>query len=205
MKKKTQLSKIFSILFLLGAAYAYSQTTTNIDEVQITGKRKYTVLYTNPTIEPPLEEIIAPTTLEFFDVVTHRFSDSKNLKLIRSKAEVVEEGDFAKNIQELGENNGADYVVVPKLKFFKVGIGRYVFSSQVEVCLSLYSPEGQLISSETYNTFKNDKRIFGSAENSIRKATQGALKGLRKKFQLALNKAATDGTKKHNSAAMADF
>lgn len=202
MKKPLPLSKIFTVLLLISAGYAYAQANTDIEEVQINGKIKYTFLYTNPTIEPPVEEIIAPTIIEFFDVVTHRFSANKNLKLIRSKSSVVADGDISKNIQELGENNNADYVVVPKLKFFKVGIGRYLFSSQVEVCLDLYNSEGKLLSSETYNTYKNDRRIFGSAENSIRKATQGAMKGLRKKFQLALNSASDDSSiKKPNQAA----
>lgn len=204
MKKPLPLCKIFTVLLLISAGYAYAQATTDIEEVQINGKRKYTFLYTNPTIEPPVEEIIAPTTIEFFDVVTHRFSANKNLKLIRSKSSVVAETDISKNIQELGENNNADYVVVPKLKFFKVGIGRYVFSSQVEVCLDLYNSEGKLLSSETYNTYKNDRRIFGSAENSIRKATQGAMKGLRKKFQLALN-SGTEGSTVKKSFPAAEF
>ena len=86
-------------------------------------------------------------------------------------------------IKEVGKNNNAEAIIVPKVKYFKVGIGKYVFSNQVLVSLKLYDSEGNLIMENQYDTYKGNARLIGKAENSIKVGTKGAIKDLIKNLR----------------------
>ena len=81
----------------------------------------------------------------------------------------------ADHIKEFCKNNNAQFAVVPKVKYFKVGIGKYVFSNQVIVSMKLYDATGKFLAEADYDTFKKNARILGSAENSIKIGTEGAM------------------------------
>ena len=77
------------------------------------------------------------------------------------------------------------------MKYFKVGFGKYVFSNQVVVSLKIFNSSGELLAETSYDTYRKNGRLLGSAENSIKIGTNGALKNinkiLRKKYRSTTN------------------
>ena len=86
-------------------------------------------------------------------------------------------------IREFCVNNDSQLLVVPKVKYFKVGFGKYVFSNQVLVSLKLYDSEGNFVMETSYDTYRGKGRLLGNTENSIKIGTKQAMelmnKGLR--------------------------
>ena len=80
-------------------------------------------------------------------------------------------------------NNNADYAIVPKVKYFKVGFGKYVFSNQVVVSMKLYDAAGNFITETSYDTYKKNMRILGNAENSVKVGTLGAMEEIIKNLK----------------------
>lgn len=181
MKKNKIFVLAAATLVLGGFALLKSQNMVKNhwanDEIQQRKNKK--ILYFNPSIYPDVEEIKNPTYAAFFTEVTDQISNSKNTFL---KADQIIDYDDVSTaiIKEYCLNNEADFAIVPKVKYFKVGLGKYVFSSQVVVSMKLYNSEGQLISESQYDTYKKNKRLLGSAENFIKLGTRGALKDVLK-------------------------
>jgi hypothetical protein len=80
-------------------------------------------------------------------------------------------------------NNDADFAIVPKVKYFKVGFGKYVFSNQVVISMKLFDATGNLLTETDYDTYRKNMRLLGSTENSIKIGTNGAIKGILKKLK----------------------
>ena len=81
-------------------------------------------------------------------------------------------------IKELCINNGAEVAIVPKVKYFKVGLGKYVFSNQVIISIKLYNNDGNLVIENSYDTYKGTGRLLGSAENSVKIGTSNVIKNM---------------------------
>ncbi|WHF51713.1 pyruvate decarboxylase [Chryseobacterium gotjawalense] len=149
------------------------------------------ILYFNPEVFPDIEEIKEPTYSAFFSALSDQLSSSKSTKLLRVDYNIPYDDAETKLISEFCENNNAQYAVVPKVKYFKVGFGKYVFSNQVIVSMKIYSSTGELLAETSYDTYKKNGRLLGSAENSIKIGTTGALKNinkiLRKKYRSTAN------------------
>lgn len=145
-------------------------TVTHIPEV-VVQKKKKTILYTRLNIFPEVEEIREVTENHFFNTIYERISKSNDLRILQTNGYVNMEENLQGQVTELCQNNDADFVVIPSIKFFKVGFGKYIFSSQVVVTLDLYNAQGHLVSSSVYDTLKRKGRMFGSAESSIKKGT----------------------------------
>ena len=69
------------------------------------------------------------------------------------------------------------------MKYFKVGLGKYVFSNQVIVSLKIFDAAGALVAETSYDTYRKGGRMLGSAENSIKAGTLGALKDINKQLR----------------------
>lgn len=153
--------------------------------------KTYQIIYFNPEVFPNLEEIKEPTYSAFFSTLSDQLSVSKNNKLLRVDYSIPYEEADPNVITEFCVNNNAQFAVVPKVKYFKVGIGKYVFSNQVIVSLKIYNATGDLLAETSYDTYRKNGRLLGSAENSIKIGTNGALKNLnkilRKKYNPKLN------------------
>ncbi len=174
--KKT-VSIFLSMLILLTAC-------KNLD-AQVPQKNSFrekmeerTILYFAPEISPYVEEIKDATYDSFFSAVTDRFAKLRNHTLLTVNTPISYENTDAELIRDMCKNNNAHFAVVPKVKFFKVGIGQFVFSSQVVVSMKLYDADGNMLSENTYDTFRRKARVLGSAENSIKIGTNGVLKNL---------------------------
>ncbi len=140
------------------------------------------VLYFNPEVDPDIEEIKEPTNTAFFSAVSDNLSERKN-KLLKTETQISFDSIDKQTIADYCMNNDADFAVVPKVKYFKVGIGKYVFSNQVVVSMKLFDAEGNLITSTDYDTYKKNMRLLGSTVNSVKIGTNGAIKGILKQLR----------------------
>ncbi|REC74825.1 pyruvate decarboxylase [Chryseobacterium elymi] len=140
------------------------------------------ILYFNPEVEPDIEEIKEPTNLAFFSAVSDNFSGRKN-KILRAEVQIPFDTVEKQTITDYCINNDADFAVVPKVRYFKVGIGKYVFSNQVVVSMKLFDAGGNLVTETDYDTYRKNMRLLGSTENSIKIGTDGAIKGILKKLR----------------------
>lgn len=129
-----------------------------------------------PEVFPDIEEIKEPTNTAYFSALSNQLKSLGDYKLLRVSTAAEYEFVDAKLMVEMCKNNSADAILIPKVKYFKVGLGKYVFSNQVIVSLKLYDASGNFLIETSYNTFKTNGRMLGSAENSIKIGTIGALK-----------------------------
>ena len=187
MKKLYLLGTRFTVLLLLTVYCAASAQGSPLNKATKT----YQVIYFNPEIFPDIEEIKDPTYSAFFSALSDELSNSRNNKLLRVDYSIPFDQPDAKLIAEFCVNNNAQYAVVPKVKYFKVGFGKYVLSNQVIVSMKIYDAAGDLLAQSSYDTYRKKGRLLGSAENSIKIGTNGALKSLnkilRKKFRSSNN------------------
>lgn len=142
--------------------------------------RNQNIIYFNPEIFPDIEEIKESTYSAFYDAVSARETHLRNYRMLRVDSNLPFDSVDVESLKEFCLNNNAHFAVVPKVKYFKVGLGKYVFSNQVIVSMKLYDAEGNLVSETDYDTFKKNARILGSAENSIKIGTEGALNTMTK-------------------------
>lgn len=140
------------------------------------------VLYFNPEVDPDIEEIKEPTNTAFFSAVSDNLSERKN-RMLKTEVQVSFDSIDRQTITDYCINNDADFVVVPKVKYFKVGLGKYVFSNQVIVSMKLFDAGGNLITETDYDTYKKNMRLLGSTTNSIKIGTNGAIKGILKELR----------------------
>lgn len=150
------------------------------------------ILYFNPEVEPDIEEIKEPTNLAFFSAVSDHISTHKKRKMMKTETQLPFETADQKTISDYAVNNDADFVTVSKVKYFKVGLGKYVFSNQVIVSMKLFDKDGNLITESSYDTYRKNMRMLGSAENSIKIGTAGALKTIFKNLRKLKPLAETD-------------
>ena len=181
MKKKLSLS-FYSVFFIFLMNSLTAQDLA-VNSSQTNNDKSQKIIYFNPEIFPAYEEIREATNNAFFSAVSDIFSNFKNSNMLRVDSPILYEKVDENSIKEFCENNDAKFAVVPKVKFFKVGIGNYVLSSQVVVSMKLYDNEGHFIAETSYDTLKRNARILGSAENSIKIGTNGALKNLVKDYK----------------------
>jgi len=144
------------------------------------------ILYFNPEVDPDIEEIKEQTNYAFFSAVSDNLSERKN-KMIRTETQIPFDSIDKQTITDYCINNDADFAVVPKVKYFKVGIGKYVFSNQVVVSMKLFDAGGNLITETDYDTYKKNMRLLGSTVNSVKIGTNGAIKDILKQLRKVKN------------------
>jgi hypothetical protein len=176
MKKKY----ILSLLNLFTALLLVVCPATMLSQVVNKEQKIQSILYFNPEVFPDVEEIKEPTYSAFYSAVSERNALYRNFKMLRVDTNLSYEEPDTVLIEEFCENNNAQFVVVSKVTYFKVGIGKYVFSNQVLVSVKLFDAAGNFLAETDYDTYKKNKRILGSAENSIKIGTTGAMKNMEK-------------------------
>lgn len=174
--KKNLFYTLISLIFISSISPCKAQKTGFDDKTK-------KILYFNPEVEPYIEEIKEPTNHAFFSAVSDKLSTLRKNKLLRTDVDIPYDSIEAKTIVEYSKNNEADFVVVPKVKYFKVGIGKYVFSNQVIVSMKLFDANGNLLVSSSYDTYKKNMRLLGTAANSIKIGTNGAMKDIIKELR----------------------
>lgn len=179
MKKTLIFAGALALLFV-GFTRLKAQKNDIVKPSEIREKK---TIYFNPEVYPDIEEIKEPTNQAFFSAVSDKISDYKNNTMIRADVPVEFDNVDEQTIEEYCKNNDADFAIVPKVKYFKVGLGKYVFSNQVVVSMKLYDAAGKLITETDYDTYRKNMRMLGSAENSIKIGTGGAMKNLLKNLR----------------------
>lgn len=188
MKKNYPFSILLLCIIMSCANYGDSLLYYKKD-AKINGVK--TVLFFDPEVFPDIDEIKDPTYSAFSNAASDKMRSISIKYLQVNKAIPFEEVD-TKIVQEICKNNNADVAIIPKVKYFKVGFGRYVFSNQVVVSLKLYDSEGNYIMETSYDTYKGNARLLGSAENSVIIGTKGAIRKMEKELrnrQVILRKA----------------
>lgn len=168
----------FILLLITGLSEIAAQDIV-INTEQRTGNREsQNIIYFTPSIYPDVAEIKDATNEAFFSAVSDSYVNNRSRRMVRVDMPVTYEDADRNTIREICINNNATHAVVPHVKFFKVGLGQFVFSSQVVVSMKLYDAEGNFVSESSYDTFRKNARIMGSAQNSIRIGTNGVLREL---------------------------
>lgn len=175
MRKAVVFAGVLALLFL-----GVSKVKAQVKPSEIKEKR---IIYFNPEVFPDIEEIKPLTNNAFFSAVSDQIVHYKSNRLIRAETPIVFDSIDAQTVEEYCRNNDAEFAVVPKIKYFKVGLGKYVFSNQVVVSMKLYDSKGNFITETHYDTYKKNMRMLGSAENSIKIGTVGAMKNLLKNLR----------------------
>lgn len=142
-----------------------------------------TILYFNPEVFPDISEIKEPTYNAFYSATSDKMRSLGNVKYLQVDSPMSFDDVDTKTIKEICENNNADVAVVPKVKYFKVGFGKYVFSNQVIVSMKLYDSKGHFIMETSYDTYKGNGRLLGSASNSVIIGTKGAIRKMNKELR----------------------
>ncbi len=175
--KKKQLAVLALVIVAGGLTIvkAQSLSANSSDSKQNLENKSKKILYFNPEVFPNVEEIVEPTNTAFFSAVSDKISSLRNNKMMRADSPIEFDNIDAETIKEYCLNNNADFAVIPKVKYFKVGLGKYVFSNQVIVSMKLYDAEGNLVTETDYDTHKKNMRLIGSAENSVKIGTKGAI------------------------------
>ena len=170
---------LFSFLFILSG---FQLIDAQIGVLQRETK-KQNIIYFNPEIFPEVEEIKDPTYTAFYAAISEKNSPFRNYKVLRVDANISYDSVDVNAIKEYCKNNNAQLAVVPKVKYFKVGFGKYVFSNQVIISMKLYDSLGNFLTETDYDTYKKNARILGSAENSIKIGTSGAVNRMGKNLR----------------------
>lgn len=177
MKKIYQL--LFSFFLILSGFQMVSAQFGTSQKVD----KKQNIIYFNPEIFPEVEEIKEPTYMAFYAATSEKSSPFRNYKSLRVDANIPYDSVDVDAIKEYCKNNNAQLAVVPKVKYFKVGFGKYVFSNQVLISMKLYDSMGNFLTETNYDTYKKNARILGSAENSIKIGTSGAVNRMGKNLK----------------------
>ena len=181
---KTNLPSFFltfylSILLISCANYGdtlvYKNNDFKISKVK-------TVLYFNPEIFPDITEIKEPTYSAFYSATSDKMKSLGNIKYLQVDTPISFDEVNPKMVKEICQNNNADAAIIPKVKYFKVGFGKYVFSNQVIVSMKLYDSKGHFIMETSYDTYKGNGRLLGSASNSVIIGTKGAIRKIHKEL-----------------------
>ncbi len=182
-KKRLATAAILIIAGGILAVKAQSLSSNNSDLKQGQDHKSKKILYFNPQVYPNLEEIKEPTNSVFFSTVSDKVSSLRNNKMLRADSPIDFDNIDIEAIKDYCLNNNADYAIVPKVKYFKVGFGKYVFSNQVVVSMKLYDAAGNFITETSYDTYKKNMRILGNAENSVKVGTLGAMEEIIKNLK----------------------
>lgn len=159
----------------LGQRLVYYNKDRKLDKIN-------RIIYFQPTVYPEIEEIKPPTNQAFFSAVTDQMKLYSKMKVIQmDNAMEYDTVDIA-SIKEFCVNNNAEVAIIPKVKYFKVGLGKYVFSNQVLVSLKLFDKDGNFLMETEYDTYKGNARLVGSAENSIKIGTKGAIRKMKREL-----------------------
>lgn len=182
---KTHLLSFFITIYIstlliscanYGDALLYKNKNIKVSKVK-------TILYFNPEVFPDINEIKEPTYTAFHSATSDKMKSLGNIKYLQVDTPISFDDVDSKTVKEICQNNNADVAVIPKVKYFKVGFGKYVFSNQVIVSMKLYNSKGEYIMETSYDTYKGNGRLLGTASNSVIIGTKGAIRKLDKELK----------------------
>ncbi len=183
------MKKFLSFIFLTSYVSLLLISCANYGDTLIYKKKDFkvpkvrTVLYFNPEIFPDIYEIREPTYSAFYTATSDKMKSLGNIKYLQVDTPISFDDVDSRIVKEICQNNNADVAVIPKVKYFKVGFGKYVFSNQVIVSMKLYDSKGNFIMETSYDTYKGNGRLLGSASNSVIIGTKGAIRKIHKELR----------------------
>lgn len=175
MKKKLLLGIATSIL-LIGCKSLGSTLLKLNNSVRL--KHVDRIVYFNPEVYPDYDGIKKPTNNAFYSTISDELKNYGNFRILHVDVPIKYDSIDGEMVKELCINNGAEVAIIPKVKYFKVGLGKYVFSNQVIVSMKLYNNDGKLVIENSYDTYKGSGRLLGTAENSLKIGTSHVIKNM---------------------------
>lgn len=136
------------------------------------------IVYFNPEVYPDYDGIKKPTNNAFYSTISDELKNYGNFRILHVDVPIKYDSIDGEMVKELCINNGAEVAIIPKVKYFKVGLGKYVFSNQVIVSMKLYNNDGKLVIENSYDTYKGSGRLLGTAENSVKIGTSHVIKNM---------------------------
>lgn len=136
------------------------------------------IVYFNPEVYPDYDGIKKPTNNAFYSTISNELKNYGNFRILHVDVPIKYDSIDGEMVKELCINNGAEVAIIPKVKYFKVGLGKYVFSNQVIVSMKLYNSDGKLVIENSYDTYKGSGRLLGTAENSVKIGTSHVIKNM---------------------------
>lgn len=182
MRKTVIFIGLITIAAGLTACTAWGNSLSYLNK-SIKIKKIKKVIYFTPEVIPDIPDIIYPTDFAFYSAASDFMKDREKIKILRIGQSINYDTVDVESIREFCQNNDAEVALIPRVKYFKVGLGKYVFSNQVVVSAKLYDAEGNFIIETAYNTYKGNGRLLGSAENSVKIGTKGMLKQMDKEIR----------------------
>lgn len=172
-------------LFALGTFLFFTGCQSLPAQNIITAKdlKNQNIIYFNPEVFPDIDEIKEPTYTAFYAAVSEKTQYFRNYNMLRVDSYMPYDAVDVDAVIEYCKNNNAQLAVIPKVKYFKVGVGKYVFSNQVIISMKLYDSLGNFLAETNYDTYRKNARILGSAENSIKIGATGAMMNLGKNLR----------------------
>lgn len=146
-------------------------------------KKVTKAVFFNPDVFPDIPEIHRPTDMAFSSAASNFAKENTRIQVVNINTTMSFDSIDVNYIKEICQNNDAQVVLVPKVKYFKVGIGKYVFSNQVVVSVKLYNANGDFVIETSCDTYKGNARLLGTAENSVKIGTEGALRKMLKEIK----------------------
>lgn len=174
--KKTVFLAIVAGVILLSCKSWGSKSIIGNESIKL--KKIQKIVYFSPEVFPNYEGIRGPTNKAFFNTVTNELKNYGDYKILRVDTPILYDSVDVQTIKDYCLNNNAELAVVPKVKYFKVGIGKYVFSNQVIISMKLFNNDGELVAENSFDTYKGKGRLLGSAENSVNIGTANVIRNL---------------------------
>ncbi|WP_332020510.1 pyruvate decarboxylase [Kaistella sp.] len=178
MMNHLYLFALGTFLFFTGCQSLPAQNITAAKDL-----KNQNIIHFNPEVFPDIDEIKEPTYTAFYAAVSEKTQYFRNYNMLRVDSYMPYDAVDVDAVVEYCKNNNAQLAVIPKVKYFKVGVGKYVFSNQVIISMKLYDSLGNFLAETNYDTYRKNARILGSAENSIKIGATGAMTNLGKNLR----------------------
>lgn len=175
MKKVLFLSLAAGIVFV--GCRSFGSTLIKLNN-SIKLKHVDRIVYFDPEVFPDYDGIKSPTNSALFAAISNELKKYGSYRIMHVDSPIKYDSIDSETVKELCINNGAEIAIIPKVKYFKVGLGKYVFSNQVIVSMKLYNNDGNLVIENSYDTYKGSGRLLGSAENSVKIGTANVVKNM---------------------------
>ncbi len=141
------------------------------------------IIVINPEVYPDIPEVKPPTYVAFMSAFSDKIREYGQFRLMTIDTPMIYDSVDTAMLTKLCDNNRCDLAVVPKVKYFKVGLGKFVFSNQVVISMKLYDKEGNMLAETSYDTYRGHMRLTRSAESSIKLGVEGALEKLSRELR----------------------
>lgn len=168
-------------LLLVGCAQIRDSLTYIRRDAHLTSVQK--LLFFPPVVEPEIPEIQQPAGELFRAALTDAMEERyRQIQIKFIDVHLPYHGPEAEIIAKFSANNEAQAVVIPHIKFVKMGVGSFI-SRQVIVTFRLYNHRGDYLMETGYDTTVGNANLRQTATSSLRYGVRGCLRKMFKEIR----------------------